>query len=451
MMVRRYVVKDMPEAVLLIRKDLGKDAVILSTKKITVKKWMGLLRSKRIEVLASTGDDIPMRANIPQFQATPPRYNHTSAGIDKDNVQPMAESNQLGLARTPASGGSVHGHTAMHPFDGGRGSAVTPTLGANLESAVSARPDVESGLAPTTTGPAHEPVNMPELSEVWKELSEMRKLLETTMRDRTVVSQNQRVRHLVAQGVAEEDAVEWVEAAESRLTVRASSTASVDEEDVVACLRAVIEEQFGAFLAPSPIKQSTEVIAFVGPTGVGKTTTVAKVAALHVLGGQRQVGLVTTDTFRIAAVEQLRTYASILNVPLEVVYQPSDLPVALDRLSSCDLILIDTAGRNFLMDAYLEELNGMFGAAHIDETYLVLSLTSKLEDLNRVAQSFQSLPVTKFLFTKLDETTSIGSVLSLLKMHRLPLTYMTTGQNVPDDIELASLARVLNIVLGEES
>jgi flagellar biosynthesis protein FlhF len=197
-----------------------------------------------------------------------------------------------------------------------------------------------------------------------------------------------------------------------------------------------------------PIQPTSRVVAMVGPTGVGKTTTIAKLAALHVISGRRKVGLLTMDTFRIAAVDQLRTYANILDVPLEVAYQPEDLPAALERLADRDLIFIDTAGRNFRMDIHVEELRNAFGRIRVDETYLVLSVTSKPEDLDYLASAFSQLPIDKFLFTKLDETTTYGAILNLLYTYRKPLSYLTTGQNVPNDIEVASMDKVLRLILG---
>ena len=204
----------------------------------------------------------------------------------------------------------------------------------------------------------------------------------------------------------------------------------------------------GELANPRPIAKESRIVALVGPTGVGKTTTVAKLAALNVLAGSRKVGLLTMDTFRIAAVEQLRTYANILNVPLQVVYHRDEVGAALERLADRDLILVDTAGRNFRLDTHVEELQGLLGMIPVDETFLVLSLTGKLEDLDVIAEAFGNLPVDKFLFTKLDETASYGAILELLWTHRKPLSYLTTGQNVPDDIEVASVERLVRLIFG---
>lgn len=195
----------------------------------------------------------------------------------------------------------------------------------------------------------------------------------------------------------------------------------------------------------------SKVTCFIGPTGVGKTTTIAKLAADLMLKEKKKIGFITTDTYRIAAVEQLKTYAGILNIPIEVVYSPDELKNALDRLDSCDYILMDTAGRNYFEKEYVDELALLLGNDEEVQTNIVISLTSKYSDLKEIIDSFAELTIHSILFTKLDETRSYGIILNLLHEYRLPFTYLTNGQNVPDDIILASPEIIADLILGEDA
>src|SRR5699024_3000009 len=182
------------------------------------------------------------------------------------------------------------------------------------------------------------------------------------------------------------------------------------------------------------IDRRTTFVQFIGPTGVGKTTTIAKLAAEEVLTDRAEVGFITSDTYRIAAVEQLRTYANILNVPLEVVNSPQDLPIAHEKLGNVQRVFMDTAGRNFRNELFVSEMSSMLQHHEHHEIFLVLSLTMKYEDMRTVVRNFSHYKIDKVLFTKLDETGTVGPIFNLLDEFDLQLSYLTTGQNVPDDI-----------------
>jgi flagellar biosynthesis protein FlhF len=192
------------------------------------------------------------------------------------------------------------------------------------------------------------------------------------------------------------------------------------------------------------------MVALVGPTGVGKTTTIAKLAANFHLREKRRVGLITVDTYRIAAVEQLRTYADIIDLPMEVVSTPREMRGAVERLSELDLILMDTAGRSPRDEVKIQELKSMLGEAQADEVQLVLSSVASTESLKKTAARFAKVGVTSLVLTKLDEATGLGNLLPLLRSCQLPLSYVTNGQNVPDDIEPAERRRMARLVLGVE-
>jgi flagellar biosynthesis protein FlhF len=193
------------------------------------------------------------------------------------------------------------------------------------------------------------------------------------------------------------------------------------------------------------------IVALVGPTGVGKTTTIAKLAANFRLREKRRVGLITVDTYRIAAVEQLRTYADINDLPMEVVSTPREMRQAVARLSDLDLVLIDTAGRSHRDEVKIQELKSMLAEAQADEVQLVLSSAVAGGSLAKIAEKFAEVGTTSILLTKLDEATGLGNLLPLVRSSRLPLSYVTNGQNVPDDIQPADSKRLARMMLGMDS
>jgi flagellar biosynthesis protein FlhF len=193
------------------------------------------------------------------------------------------------------------------------------------------------------------------------------------------------------------------------------------------------------------------VVALVGPTGVGKTTTIAKLAANFRLRDGIRMGLVTVDTYRIAAVEQLRTYAEIIDLPMKVVTSPREMRRALDELNGLDLVLIDTAGRSPRDELKIQELKSLLAEARVDEVHLVLSLVASARSLEATAEKFAPAGTTALILTKLDEAVGMGSLLSVSRRVPLPISYLTTGQDVPDDIEHAEARRISRLVLGEET
>ncbi|MHC4446516.1 MAG: flagellar biosynthesis protein FlhF [Planctomycetota bacterium] len=190
-------------------------------------------------------------------------------------------------------------------------------------------------------------------------------------------------------------------------------------------------------------------IALVGPTGVGKTTTVAKLAASFKLRLGRRVGLITADTYRIAAVDQLRTYANIVGLPLYVALTPSDVSQAVHALADQDVILIDTAGRGHNDGQRLEELGRIVAAASPHEVHLVLSSTASERVLLQEAQAFGPVGVHKIVLTKLDEAVSFGMLINVVRQVGKQLSFITTGQEVPDHIEVGRRERLAGLVMGE--
>lgn len=190
------------------------------------------------------------------------------------------------------------------------------------------------------------------------------------------------------------------------------------------------------------------IIALVGPTGVGKTTTLAKLAAHMKLREGRSVGLITIDSYRIAAVEQLKTYAQIMQIPIVPVATPEEMQAAIREMASVDLILIDTAGRSQKDDLRIAELRTFLAAAYPDQVHLVLASTSGESTIRQAIEKFSVLGAKQIIFTKLDEAVGFGVILNVLKTAGVRLSYLTTGQSVPDDIEIGSARRVAELILG---
>ena len=192
-------------------------------------------------------------------------------------------------------------------------------------------------------------------------------------------------------------------------------------------------------------------ILFAGPTGVGKTTTIAKIASAQSLWENRKVVLMTADTYRIAAVEQLRTYAKILGIPIEIVPEPKDLQSALKKHREADLILLDTAGRSHYDGSRIEELHALYEAFAPDSVHLVMASNVKYRDMLDIIERMGVVPLSSLLFTKLDETSSYGTILNVIRDFGLPLSFFTTGQNVPNDIEVARSERFVNLLLRSDA
>ena len=190
------------------------------------------------------------------------------------------------------------------------------------------------------------------------------------------------------------------------------------------------------------------VVALVGPTGVGKTTTIAKLAAGFRLQARRKVALVTIDTFRIAAVQQLQAYAEIMDLAMETVQSAEEMTAALERLRDADLVLVDTAGRSPRSEGHIGQLSAMLRIANPDATHLVLSATSSRDAIQNIIDGFSPVKPTAAILTKLDETTQLAGPLSALSGQTIPISYLTTGQQVPDDIETATTARLTQNLLG---
>jgi flagellar biosynthesis protein FlhF len=254
--------------------------------------------------------------------------------------------------------------------------------------------------------------------------------------------------HALRERLMEQDI--WPEVWESWFDVVQSVLAEKGLTEVEAVQAVQLEiSQFLEKRIDAGILPTTRIVYVAGPTGVGKTTTIAKLAAEQMFNKQRKVGFITSDTYRISAVEQLRTYASILNVPLEVVQSPGDTQRAISRLEECDLIFMDTAGRNYRNELLVSELQSLLAPVENSETFLVMSMTSKSADMVQITEHFSKYGLDKVIFTKMDETGSCGPMFNLLHRFPLKLAYVANGQNVPDDLLKPDADSLTKQLLGE--
>ncbi|GAX90541.1 flagellar biosynthesis protein FlhF [Effusibacillus lacus] len=414
MIVKRYVVKDMPEALAKIKQDLGHEAVILSSKKIKQRGFLGIFTTTQLEVVAAVND---REAGIPhKSRPNPP--------IEKRRQPLQSQRPRTQLPSQPEK-----------KSDAGK-SVRTPTY---------QRPQP---IQTSFEQPGHKAASFQE-ADVLREVQELRGIL-TKFLNQTPDALPVPIQKLREELVANDVSPELAEKLVLSVVQENEEFQATSEQEFRHILTNLISKEIYSKVEPAPLSPESRVVAFVGPTGVGKTTTIAKIAAEQLLKKKRKVGLITTDTFRIAAVEQLKTYANILQIPVEVVFSTEEVEFALEKLKDRDLILIDTAGRNFGESIYVDQLNEFLQASNPDETCLVLSLTTKSNDLEHIVSHFEGVSIDKFIFTKLDETNSYGAIYNLSHRFKKPLAYFTTGQNVPEDIEVATPEQIARLVVGEK-
>ncbi|WP_127543763.1 flagellar biosynthesis protein FlhF [Paenibacillus amylolyticus] len=449
MRVKQYVVETMPEAMLQIRKDLGSDAVILSTKEIKVGGVMGMFRKKRIEVVAAVDKEENKQTTKPvQNQFTPvPRafvpeaYRQTARSF-------VAASDESVTTNTADQ--SVQDQSAAAPsvFE-------SRNIGSNIDSGSGSsstdhkpRPQ-GADFSGSTTGPKPTGSDLQQ-DKLMTELQDLKQMVTRLSKQSTSADPVPEELHTIRERLTEQDV--WPEVWESWFdSIQAKwSENGLKEQDVEQIVKLEVmhflEQRIEEGILPT-----TRIVYVAGPTGVGKTTTIAKLAAEQMFKKQRKVGFITSDTYRISAVEQLRTYASILNVPLEVVQSPGDTQRAISRLENCDLIFMDTAGRNYRNELLVSELQSLLAPVENSETFLVMSMTSKSADMVQITEHFSKYGLDKVIFTKMDETGSCGPLFNLLHRFPLKLAYVANGQNVPDDLLKPDADSLSKQLLGEWS
>lgn len=309
---------------------------------------------------------------------------------------------------------------------------------------------VRGKSAPVRHSAPVEPNEDAKLMAVHWELANMRKTLESALA--SIQSGQSQSPSFASKGPTLAQFAAWArkndiehEAAETLLQGIEAQTTSNESG-----MRVLRERIFNCFRDASSIVVRPgycTTVALVGPTGVGKTTTVAKLAANFALREKHRVALITADTYRIAAVEQLKTYADLIGIPIEIIYSPQELKGAMHRHQDKHLILIDTAGRSPANQPQMMELENLLAVDITIEKHLVLSATTKFTECLDAVRRFKNANPQKYLFTKIDEACNLGTLLSLMHHDPKPLSYITTGQNVPDDIEPADPQRLTTMML----
>ncbi len=232
--------------------------------------------------------------------------------------------------------------------------------------------------------------------------------------------------------------------------IEASLKKETDVSKILANFYQKIVLKLGQTKTLEVVSGKTRYIFFIGPTGVGKTTTIAKLAYSLLEQKKAKVALLAADTYRIAAVDQLRTYAEIMNIPLYVIYSETELAEQKEELQKYDIILVDTAGRSHRSREQRDDIERLIRSvpAEAREVYLVLSATTKYRDLVKIAEAYSEIAEYRLIFTKLDETDTIGNIFNIKMLTGAPLSYATNGQNVPDDISKIDSQNVARQLLG---
>lgn len=399
----------LPEGMAQIKKDLGEDALILNTKKVKIGGFLGFFKKERLEIIAAIETQKLKQQNQPKRQ-----FNE-GTGLNADI---------------------------------GSKAVVNADIPPKSESRANSNVDVRSKSVSNTESSFDNPSKADETltKELILELKNIKKMMvQVIEEDRLPETLKTINKQLASQEISPEIRSELL----AKLMLISGRNAGFTNDQVNALARKEIIKLISAHQS-IPEKENHDIICFVGPTGVGKTTTIAKVAAEYILNDDKNVGLITSDTYRIAAVEQLKTYAGILNIPIKIVQSPAEVKHAMDELSSCDIILMDTAGRNYQQKQYINELEMLLSDKQMIQINLVLSLTSKYEDMKKIIHNFNTIPIDQLLLTKKDETSSYGAILNLIHDFSIPLRYITNGQNVPDDIITVTPELIADFLLGED-
>jgi flagellar biosynthesis protein FlhF len=401
----------MANALALVKKHFGPNAVILHTRSFRQGGFLGFHRRPVVEITARPAEKaagvMPGAAKasgftpeIPAPRRTPPNAARLRRAYGDESLP------QVPVTRMPA------------------------------------------GMAALETRPGDDPLS----SELKKEMANVRNLVENLVREQRRLHAPRMpdqlfdmYLHLIQREVVDEVARDMIELTQRELTGNQMLSPYVVRKRLVE----VMDQMLSTAGPVSPNLDGTpRVVALIGPTGVGKTTTIAKLAASFKLHQNKRVGLITIDTYRIGAVDQLRMYARIIDVPLQVVLTPEELVEAVRSMQDMDYILIDTAGRSQNDDLKMKELKTFLDAAKPHEIHLVLSTTGHQSHMVSAAEKFKSLGVTRLILTKLDEAVSFGVLLSVLKKIDASISYVTTGQDVPDDIEVGDGRKLAQLVLG---
>ncbi len=432
MQVKVFEADDMPTALKKVKETLGPEAMILSTRSVRKGK-MGLLGKAVLEVTAAVDAPAPGTARDAAPVGKIPSMTPRPASQEAYSRYAAATEEAPARVAQPASGPELNYNElwrkrkVIDPLEEeleelkGKVSSLNVDT---LRNEISELKELVRGAVQNRPEPPIEP--RPETSKPSK--SGLERMMQA----------------LTSRGVQDGTAETIVRRAMENYPPR---NRSVTLEGFLAGIIA------GMVRVAPPISQRSagpRMVALVGPTGVGKTTTVAKLAADYLLNHGRKLALVTIDIYRIAAAEQLKVYGEIMNIPVEVVLTPEQLSDVIDRHQDKDLILIDTAGRSPRDASGIEELEKFIGRGSNIENHLVLSATTRDQELLGAIRRFGRLPISSLIFSKLDECEGLGSILNVHLKSKFPLSYLTNGQKVPEDLVQAEPGRVASFIMGKQ-
>jgi flagellar biosynthesis protein FlhF len=426
MQVEKITAPTMADAMKEVKRRLGDEAVILETRTRVARRWWGLRKNEYVEVTAGLGVNVP------------PRRSNAAAAPTRKPPAPVQRSVQVPPNVVRDLTGAARAYGTARNGNAGAGS-----------TAVAEAPAQAPGKALLQT-PAAQSVAMMSFTGELNELKSIVKQLVGEVRHRSTPQvPDELFEHymeLINHEVSEELATDVVRRVQQNAKPEQLANAEWVRERIVEQIEKIVPVS-GPIERRKPV--GPHIVALIGPTGVGKTTTVAKLAANLKLRERKSVGLITIDTYRIAAIDQLRKYAELIGVVLQVVSSPEDIAAAIEAMSDCEYVLIDTAGRSPSDALKLNELKRFLDAANPDEIHLVLSTTCGKASAQMAIERFGPLGVDKVICTKVDEAAQLGVLLSVCRKLNKGLSYITTGQDVPDDIEVTQAKRLARLILGD--
>jgi len=441
MLVKTFQAASMPEALRMVKAELGPDAMILSTKKETTGGFLGFF-SKQVYRVTAAIDPARKTATRPSapvaYREPAPRERTAREEMESSMLAPLArELKDLREKVESLTRREEEARTEANPADGAEAAGLLDS-GVNLKNIP--RSDLEEikKLLLATLAKSHE-VDAKDVK--WPTVAAEGSLEGQSGAD-LLPDDSPLARELAASGVS---------TGLIRKIVDTLNTLPLQSGNQ--SVKGRLGETLGRLIKFAGTlklkKNSPRIIALVGPTGVGKTTTAAKLAAMYALNKGNKVALITMDIFRVGAVEQLKTYSRIMGIPLEVASTPKELEKAVEKHSACDLIVIDTAGRSHKDKEKLDEMKNFLEDKIPMEVYLCLSATTKDRELEEILNRFRIFQISKVVFTKIDECESFGNMVNLLMKDNLQIAYFTTGQRVPEDIEIATPAKLADMIFRE--